>query len=54
MVSFFVVPKERSEAMLVFLSHFMAAMIGMVAGMLMICMVQTGKKRHTRMLNDDA
>jgi len=40
--------------MLVFLSHFVATMIGMVTGMLMICMVQTSKKRHTRMLNDDA
>ena len=54
LVSFFVVPRERSEAMFVFLSHFLATMIGMVTGMILICMIQTSKKRHTSMLNDDA
>lgn len=40
--------------MLVIISHFVAATIGMLAGIMMLCMAQGCKKRHTGMIDDDA
>lgn len=40
--------------MLVVISHFVAATIGMITGIMMLCMAQVCKKRHTEMIDDDA